>query len=116
MAPDGNSIERLDASSFREDRLERLGIWAVVFLDDHCPFCRELAPRFASLAGAGTYHVGVADVTDYRSALWDDFRLEVVPTVVLFRDGAPFLRRNGRLGFGPSDADLTAVRAALGPA
>lgn len=115
MRRPGDVIERFDAPAFRGQRLDRPGTWAIAFLDDNCPFCREFAPRFASLAAGRDYRIAFADVTDHHSPLWEDFRIEVVPTVVLFRDGATFFRRDGRLGFGLSDADLLAIRSALVP-
>jgi hypothetical protein len=115
MTPAGVPADRLDASAFRADRLDRPGTWAVAFLDDNCPFCREFGPRFSSLAGGGEYRVARADVTDYASPLWDDFRLEVVPTVVLFRNGTAFDRWDGTLGLGLSEADLERIRSALAP-
>jgi hypothetical protein len=108
-----NAVELLDARSFRGERLDRPGTWAVAFLDDNCPYCREFAPRFAALADGASYRVGRADVTDYESPLWDEFRLKVVPTVVVFREGVAFFRRDGRLGYGLSDADLAAIRTAI---
>jgi hypothetical protein len=55
----------------------------------------------------------MGDVTDEESALWDDFKLNVVPTMVLFRDGEAVWRRDGTRHVGLNGADIDALRAAL---
>ena len=55
----------------------------------------------------------MGDVTDEESALWDDFELNVVPTMVLFRDGKTVWRRDGIRQVGLNGADIDALRAAL---
>jgi thioredoxin 1 len=106
-------MERLDAAAFDGERLNRPGTWAVAFLADWCPFCRAFAPKFEALAAGGPYRIAEGDVTDEESPLWETFHLDVVPTVIVFRDGAAGCRRDGRLGHGLSDADVAAVRAEL---
>jgi thioredoxin 1 len=108
---EADRLERLGADSFRQGRLVRPGTWAVAFLAEWCPFCRDFAPRFASLAG--DVRIAVGDLTDEENPLWEEFGIEVIPTVILFRDGAPVLRRDGTLGEGLGPRDLAAVRAAL---
>lgn len=107
------SMERLGPEAFEENRLRRAGTWAVAFLADWCPYCRAFAPEFEALQGSGPFEVAVADLTEEESPLWEDFRVEVVPTVIAFRDGRAIFRRNGILGQGLSTADLTALRGAL---
>ncbi len=111
----GIGLERLEADAFDGTRLRRSGTWAVAFLADWCPFCRAFAPRFERLAGTGSFQIAMGDVTDEASPLWDAFGIDVIPTVVIFRDGAPGFRRDGALGRGLSDSDLAAIRAELGP-
>ena len=55
----------------------------------------------------------MGDLTDEESALWDDFELNVVPTMVLFRDGEAVWRRDGIRRVGLNGADIDALRAAL---
>ena len=106
-------MERLGPDAFDGNHLRRRGTWAVAFLAGWCPFCRTFGPEFEALEGSGPFHLGIGDLTDEGSPLWDRFNIEVVPTVVVFRDGVPTFRRDGTLGRGLSDADLSAVRAAL---
>jgi thioredoxin 1 len=106
-------LERLGADAFDGTTLKRAGTWAVAFSADWCPFCREFLPKFEGLGPLATGHLALGDLTDEETPLWERFSVEVVPTVIVFRDGAPILRRDGRLGRGLNESDLKAVRATL---
>ena len=114
-SPSVDRLERLDASAFSGRRLLRNGPWAVAFLATWCPFCRQFAPAFATL---GTDHVRLAigDVTSDESPLWDLFGIDVIPTVLVFRDGTVVRRFDGRPSVGLGPGDLEEIRAALSPA
>ncbi len=107
------AVERLGARDFAEGRLVRAGVWAVAFVADWCPFCRAFLAPFSELRGAGPFEIAFGDVTDEESPLWDDFRIEVVPTVLGFRDGRPEYRRDGIHGVGLLDEDLAAIRTEM---
>jgi thioredoxin 1 len=107
-------MERLGPDAFDGDRLRRPGTWAVAFSADWCPYCRRFVADLERLAGTGPFEVAMGDLTDEDSPLWEQFRVDVVPTVVVFRDGAPSFRRDGVLGHGLTADDLHQIRAALG--
>ena len=109
------TMERIGPDAFEGDRLLRRGTWAVAFLADWCPFCRAFAPKFEALAGSGPFQIAVADVTDENSPLWERFEVEVVPTLLAFRDGKSIFRRDGHLGRGLAPGDLADLEKALGP-
>lgn len=104
-------MERLTAADFDGARLARDGTLAVTFSAKWCPYCRAFMAEFAEAELPVERAMG--DVTDEESALWDDFALEVVPTLVLFRDGEAVWRRDGVRHAGLGQADLGALRAAL---
>ncbi len=106
------SMERLDASAFSGTTLNRPGTWAIAFLADWCGYCREFAPEFASL-GSEHVHLAVGDVSQYSSPLWDLFGVEVVPTVIVFRDGRPVHRFDGRPSEGLGAEDVERLRRLL---
>ncbi len=109
------ALETLAPAELEGNRLARKGTWVVAFVADWCPFCREFLPEFSGMAGRG-FELARADVTSYDSALWDDYRIDVVPTVVVFRDGNAIFRVDGRLGEGLDGNDLSKiVRAASSP-
>ncbi len=104
-------VDRLGASAFRGPRLGRPGTWTIAFLADWCPYCRAFAPHFAALDGSIS-RFAIADVTDEESPLWDQFSIEVVPTVIIFRDGRAAERFDGQPGAGLGPDDLDRIRRA----
>ena len=110
--PSVDRLEQLDESMFSKRQLDRPGTWAVAFLASWCGYCRWFAPAFAAL-GNDHVHLATADLSRDQSPLWDLFGIELVPTVILFRDGVPVERFDARPaeGLGPDDVDR--MRAAL---
>ena len=109
-------MESLPAQAFQRGRLLRDGVWVVAFLADWCPFCRRFRPEFEALDGGGAFRTGVADLTDDDSPLWDDFRIEVIPALIVFSRGRPTFRLESYPGAGlPADAVGRAAAAAREP-
>lgn len=106
-------IELLGPGAFDRKRLRRPGTWAVAFVADWCPFCDRFRPLFATLRREGPFEIAFSDVTDEESRLWDDFAIDVIPTVIAFRDGNDVYRANGIPSVGLGTADLDALRRFL---
>ncbi|MGA8710308.1 MAG: thioredoxin family protein [Thermoplasmata archaeon] len=104
-------MEKLGADAFENDQLLRPGTWIVAFLADWCPFCQRFRPSFSVLEGQESFGVAEGDVTSEESPLWDSFRIEVVPTVVVFREGRPVFRADGILGVGLPREGLEEARS-----
>ena len=93
----------LKATDFSGQTLNSPGILAAVFLASWCPFCRRFQPVFETAAKiSGTAWASV-DVSDDDNELWDVFSIDVVPTVVVFKDGKAVWRKDGLLGRGLSE-------------
>ncbi len=105
-------MERLEAGAFHHEELLREGTWIVAFVADWCPFCHRFLPQFSALESEKGFRIAAGDVTSDDSPLWDDLRIEVVPTVVVFRNGAPVFREDGVLGMGLPSGSLEKARAA----
>ena len=99
-------MERLGPAAFTAEGLDRPGAWTIAFLAAWCPFCREFYEEFARYAATHPGRYAIGDVTDMDSPLWERFRLDVVPTVIAFRDGRPVVRIDGVLGRGLTATDL----------
>lgn len=110
--PSIDRLEQLDGSTFSGLRLNRSGTWAVVFLAAWCAYCRQFAPRFATLENDHV-HLAIADLSSDESPLWDLLDIEFVPTVIVFRDGVPVQRFDGRPAEGLDEGDIERMRAVL---
>ena len=83
----------------------------VMFTTSWCPFCRRFKPKFVEAAAKADLRCAMVYIDDWENPLWDEYRVEVVPTLVLFENGRPVARRDGVLGRGLGDHDLTAILA-----
>jgi hypothetical protein len=107
-------MDRLGPGAFHGERLRRAGDWAVCFSADWCPFCRTFLRPFERLQGNVPFGLAIGDVTDLESPLWETFRIEIVPTLVAFRDGRIVWRRDGIAGVGLDSSDLSDLARAWG--
>jgi thioredoxin-like negative regulator of GroEL len=105
-------METLSPDAFRERQLLRSGAWIVAFLAEWCPFCRQFLPEFETLEGGNSFRTAIADVTLEESPWWDDFHIEVIPALAVFRDGALVLRMDSDPGIGLPPRALDIARAA----
>jgi thioredoxin 1 len=78
--------------------LKREGTLAVVFLASWCSYCRRFQPVFEEAAKVNGTVWASADVSDDDNELWDVFNIEIVPTLVIFKDGKPVWRKDGVRG------------------
>ncbi len=85
----------------------------VMFRADWCPFCRKFKPLFESYAGKTKARMAEAVVNDDDNPLWDRFNVQVVPTLVAFKNGKEVARKDGVAGVGLSEDDLKAMLGKL---
>jgi hypothetical protein len=50
-------------------------------------------------------------IDDWENPLWDEYRIDVVPTLVLYEKGKPVDRRDGVLGRGLGEKDIEGILA-----
>lgn len=81
---------------------------AVLFILPHCPYCKAFRPVFESFAAvkAGDPDCLTVVLEDDENPLWDEYGINVVPTVILFEGQKILTRLDGRPGQGLSAADL----------
>jgi len=103
-------LRRIGPEAFDGPRRRSRHNVAVAFLADWCPFCRAFEPEFAALVPTPGLEVEVADLTAMDSPLWEQFHVDVVPTVVLFADGQPVFRADGIRGEGLGPETVETVR------
>ena len=78
-----------------------------VFYASWCPFCRSFLGIFAStMLGKTDPQGALVDISDENNPLWETFKIDIVPTLVGFRDGIAIARKDGIAGAGLSVSDL----------
>ena len=77
----------------------------ILFYSGWCPFCTVFLPAFKK-AAAGKPSVFAAACTDDLPELEDRFSVEVVPTVLFFKNGELVKRLDGAPGIGLTEAEL----------
>lgn len=90
----------LQRSDFDGTKLSKSGTIAVLFTASWCPFCRMFAPIFELRLREKGIEGALVDLSDYDNPLWDSFGVEIVPTVIVFREGEAVLRKDGIPGVG----------------
>jgi len=92
-------IVRLTDKNFVNQELQEYpGKFLVFFSADWCPYCVSFFNNWEEYGKIG--NTLIADVTDVDSKLWDDFDLNVIPSMAIFIDGKLEKRWNGLLGRG----------------
>ena len=92
-------IVRLTDANFTGQSIQNHeGNSLVIFSADWCPYCVSFFNNWEEYGKID--NTLIADVTDVDSKLWDDFDLDVVPSMAIFVDGKLEKRWNGLLGRG----------------
>ena len=104
-----NSNMQLAPSDFESKRLKKNGTLPVLFAAEWCPFCRRFIPIFNSVLAEKGISGGSADLSDLENPLWEEFGIEVVPTVMIFKEGELVYRKDGVLGRGLPDNAMDEV-------
>ncbi len=103
-------LEVSTVETFRQEIERTPATTVVMFTTSWCPFCRRFKPKFLeSVAQNPEVRHAMVYIDDYDNPLWDEYRVEVVPTLAVFRQGQPAFRRDGVLGMGLRAADLRVV-------
>lgn len=78
-----------------------------VFYAGWCPFCRRFVTLFEKAMKERTDPLGaLIDISDTNNPLWETFEVEIVPTLVGFRDGEAIVRKDGVAGLGLDMSEL----------
>ncbi len=93
-------IEVKDAEAFKAEVLESSEPTVVLFWATWCPFCRRYKPEFDKVAAKWPWRFASVFLDDESNPLWDEYAVDVVPTLALFRGGQVVERQDGVLGYG----------------
>jgi thioredoxin 1 len=104
-----NASTQLGPSDFESKRLKKSGTLVVLFAAEWCPFCRRFSSIFDSVLAEKGLAGGLADLSDLENPLWEEFGIDVVPTVMVFKEGELIYRKDGVLGRGLPDNAMNEV-------
>ena len=98
-----NASTELGPSDFEGQRLKKNGTLAVLFAAEWCHLCRSFRSIFNSALSGKGMAGALADLSDPENPLWEQFGIDVVPTVMVFKEGEVVYRKDGMLGRGLPD-------------
>jgi thiol-disulfide isomerase/thioredoxin len=100
----------LKADDFSGTRLLDSRSILAVFHASWCPFCRSFLAVFESTMTSKTDPEGaLVDISAENNPLWEIFKVDIVPTLIRFRDGVAIARKDGVAGVGLGISDLQDV-------
>ena len=99
-------IEARRPEDFERDVLRSEGDTVVLFWAPWCPFCQAFRPVFDAVVQRYDARFAVVWLDADDNPLWDQYRVDVVPSLALFRDGALVARKDGRLMRGLSREEM----------
>ncbi len=100
-------MQTLPPEAFEGERLH--GVPAVVAVCFHarwCGFCRAFLPLFNARSASAGLPFALADISSTSDPRWDALSIKVIPSLVLFKDGAAVWRKQAPLGVGLREADI----------
>lgn len=71
-----------------------------------CGYCTRFLSQLGSFNPAENIDMILTDADDIDESLWDTYRIRLVPTLLVFREGKEIFRRDGRPGVGLLISDL----------
>ena len=89
-----------DPDGFQKSVVQATEPTVVMFWATWCPFSRRFNAEFEKLASSRPWHFAAVYLDDEQNPLWEEYAVEVVPTLALFRDGKLVDRLDGILGYG----------------
>jgi len=99
-------LVEIDSEEFREEVLIATSPSIVLFWASWCPFSNSFKQIFDRFARESDLRFVSVDIADEETSLWEEYDLEIVPTIILFQEGKPTVRRDGVPGVGLSERDL----------
>lgn len=81
----------------------------VLFAAHWCGYCAQFMQLIQNINSTYDREINLIDTDDPDESLWDTFRIKLVPTLIVFKNGEELSRRGARSGVGLTKADLDAA-------
>ncbi len=104
----------IEKTQFEKD-LKAPGSKVVLFAAEWCGYCRRFISMIKSSHSSevNAQNFIIVNVDSEDRSLWDQYHIDLVPTLVVFKDGREVFRRDARAGIGLQEKDLDdALKAA----
>ncbi|MEM5804466.1 MAG: thioredoxin family protein [Candidatus Aenigmatarchaeota archaeon] len=98
-------MKTYNAGNFSEAFQTRKLVIACFYMET-CPFCRKFLPIFEKQNGMTGMEFVKVDITDENSPLWDEYKIQHVPSVIVFRNGRPLIQMDARPNVGLREQDI----------
>ncbi len=85
----------------------------VLFYADWCPYCQAFLKIVAKDKAKLKNELHLADISDEDNPLWERLQIDVVPTLISYRDGVQFEKREAPYRIGLKEKDLLEMDAQL---
>jgi thioredoxin 1 len=96
---------QVTTNNFSEKILKSSRPTVTLFSTTYCPFVSSFDRIFEEYKSP-IYEFAKVDITDDDNPLWERYDIEVVPTLIAFKDGKEIGRKDAALGVGLSEEDL----------
>lgn len=108
-------MKKIINPSSLEEHLSKTKKTAVLFVLSHCPFCNAFKPSFETFSGECKKDCDFLEIVldDYDNPLWEKYKIDVVPTIILFDKGRIIERCDGIGGVGLKKEDLKKIDSLL---
>lgn len=92
------AIEKVPSASLAAFLAKHPEPTPVMFAATWCGFCARFLPLYRGRGEKAPGTFALVDISDESDPAWDDHRIEVVPTVIVFESGTAKARVGGVLG------------------
>lgn len=89
-----------------EEITNKPGTHLIVFAARWCGFCSRFLQQAKSLPAAPDVKLDLVDTDNPDESLWDEYDVNIVPTLLVIKDSKVIFRRDGKSFAGLSVADL----------
>jgi thioredoxin 1 len=100
-----NKNEWLTKSQLQSELLSR-DEKILLFVADWCGYCRRFLSVLSSSKQLQSSKMKIVDVDSEDGSLWDQYGINLVPTLIVFKDGKEIFRRGARPMVGLVQKDM----------
>ena len=108
-----SGLQLLQTSDFEGRDLKRDGKALVFFYAKWCPYCRAACKETGCIMDKDDYKAYAVDLSDDDNPLWEQLGLDVVPTLIGYKDGEETYRKQAARMVGLRRSDFETADGAM---